>query len=227
MYTSIPIELGKRDISSAMDLGFREPPQIVYKEREIIREVVETKSEIQPLREDRHIEIETQIVPQEVLIYWGEGYNFIDYEFLETELSEWKRTHKSDTKAEETLLKEICHKQLEIRRARSEARPTSSLIKELQELMKTASVDPAKTAIAGAGKSQDTFSAFIKTIEENDPADFYKDKGVFKDYDDIGKYFEKYITRSLKNFTTGSKDFNINDDDSDDEDVDDSSTEKE
>lgn len=147
--------------------------------------------------------------------YWGDNYNFDDYQYLEREMSEWRKTHRCDTKAEETLLKEICHKSLEIRRQRLKngGGSTATLVKELQDLMKTASVDPSKTSSIGAGKSQETFSAFIKIIEENEPADFYKDKELFKDVDNIDWYFKKYLTRPLKNFITQSRDFNVEEDD--------------
>jgi len=143
--------------------------------------------------------------------YWGENLNFDDYVFLEKEMAEWKKTHKCDTKAEETLLKEICHKQLEIRKKREESKGNSPavLVKELQQLMVTAAIDPSKTATIGAGKSQDAFSSFIKIIEEKEPADFYKDKELFKDYDKLDFYFRKYVTRPLKNFITQSRDFNV------------------
>jgi hypothetical protein len=146
---------------------------------------------------------------------WGANLDYDDYVWLENELAEWKKTHKCDTKAEETLLKELCFKGLEIRKARGEKRVPGNLVTEYQALMKTASVDPAKTAVAGSGKSQDTFSSFIKTIEQNEPADYYRDKSLFKDFDNIGWYFRKYVTRPLKNFITQSRDFNVSEDDED------------
>lgn len=154
--------------------------------------------------------------------YWGSNLSFEDYQFLEKELADWKKTHRCDTKAEETLLKEICHKTLEIRKKReiNNGSSPATLVKELQELMKTASVDPSKTSLANSGRSQDTFSSFIKIIEENEPADYYKDKELFKDFDNIDFYFKKYVTRPLKNFITQSRDFNVDTEDSDDEIVD-------
>jgi hypothetical protein len=154
--------------------------------------------------------------------FWGEGLSFDDYSYLETELDDWKKTHRSDTKAEVTLLKEICFKMLEIRKKRNvDAGSTGGLVKELQDLMKTASIDPGKASLANAGKSQDTFSSFIKTIEENEPADYYKDKGLFKDYDNIEWYFDRFLRRPLKNFITGSRDFSLEGpDDSDDGEID-------
>lgn len=144
--------------------------------------------------------------------FWGDNFNWDQFTFLERELADWKKTHKCDTKAEESLLKELCIKELEIRQTRVEGKSVGSLVKEKQELMKTASVDPAKTALAGSGKSQDTFSAFIKTIEENSPAEYYQDKKLFKDFDNIVLYFKNFLVRPLKNFITNSRDFNLADD---------------
>jgi hypothetical protein len=151
--------------------------------------------------------------------FWGTNLEYDDYVFLERELTEWKKTHKSDTKAEEFLLKELCHKSLEIRKAREIGKPTSNIVKELQELMKTANVDPAKTSIAGAGKAKDTFSSYIEVIEYNEPADYFSDKQLFKDFDNIDFYFKKYLLRPLKNFLTQSRDFNVEFDNGDDDDI--------
>jgi hypothetical protein len=150
-------------------------------------------------------------------MFWGTNFKKEDYDWLEFELSEWKRTHKCDTKAEETLLKEVVFKEFDIRKDRAEGRDPSAKVKQLQEIMKTAAIDPAKTSEAGSGKAQDTFSAFIKTIEENEPAEYYKDKKLFKDFDNVDFYFRKYVTRPLKNFITQSRDFNVTTDDEDDD----------
>lgn len=148
---------------------------------------------------------------KDVIEFWGEGYETEDYEWLEKTFSNWKKTHKSDTMAEESLLKEIVFKQFEIRKARKNETSTAALVKELQDLMKTASVDPSKTSLANSGKAQETFSSFIKMIEENEPASYYsdEDRKLFKDFDNIEYYFDKYVRRPLKNFITGSRDFNV------------------
>jgi len=150
---------------------------------------------------------------------WGRNYNFEDYEYLEREYSEWEKTNSCETKAEKKLIIEICHKSLEIEKRREETGTTpSNLVKELQEIMKTAAVDPSKANAAGAGRTLETFSGIIKIIEETEPADYFEDKEMFKDFDNIGWYFRKYITRPLKNFITQSRDFNVADDDSEEDD---------
>ncbi len=150
--------------------------------------------------------------------FWGTNFTYDQFIFLEAELSRWKASHLSDTYAQISLLKELCYKELEIRNARVEGNSTSSLIREKQDLMKTCSVDPAKANLASSGQNRESFGLIIKQIEETEPADFYKDKTLFKDFDNISFYFEKYVRRPLKNFVTGSRDFNVDaTDDSDDE----------
>lgn len=145
-------------------------------------------------------------------MFWGKGFSVEDYIFLEVELNGWKRTHKCDNQAELTLLKEICIKVLSIRKRRENNGDVSVLQKTLQDLMKTASVDPAKSNIADSGKSLDSYGLWVEDIEQYEPAEFFEDKKMFKDFDGIKSYTDKYILRPLKNLLTGSRDFNIDDD---------------
>lgn len=155
--------------------------------------------------------------------FWGPGLEYEEYEFLESELARYKKTHKCDTATEESLLRQICFAELDIRKSRMDkGGGDSSAVKRLQDLMKTASVDPAKASSANSGTAKDTFSSFIKIIEDNEPASYYgqDDKKLFKDFDNIDFYFKKYITRPLKNFITQSRDFNVDTEDDIDEIVD-------
>jgi len=155
--------------------------------------------------------------------FWGPDFEWEDYEYLESELSRYKKTHKCDTAAEESLLRQIVLTEFDLRNSRAGGKSgDNAIVKRLRELMQTASVDPAKASIANSGKAQDTFSAFIKTIEENEPASYYgqDSKKLFKDFDNIDFYFKKYITRPLKNFIMQSRDFNVDTEDDVDEVVD-------
>ena len=146
---------------------------------------------------------------KEIEIFWGRGFEQEDYLFLEIEMRNWKKTHKCDNQAETTLLKEICIKILEIRRAREQSKSVSKQQKELQDLMKTASVDPAKANVADSGKALDAYGLWIKDIEREEPAEYFADKELFKDFDGIKKYVDNYIYRPLRNLLTGSRDFDI------------------
>lgn len=151
-------------------------------------------------------------IDDDLLLFWGKGFQDIDdYIFLETELSNWKQTHRCDNQAEITLLREICIKILEIRKARENKDDTGKLQKELQDLMKTASVDPAKANAASAGKSHEAFGSWVKEIEQFRPAEWFEQQEKYKDMDGLIPYIKNYIVRPIENFFTGMRNFIVDD----------------
>ncbi|MBE3094750.1 MAG: hypothetical protein IMZ52_06930 [Actinobacteria bacterium] len=151
---------------------------------------------------------------ESVIEFWGGDFSTEEYRFLEKELAEWKQSYSCQNKAEEFFMKQICLKALELEAARKGGGGSvDSILKSMQELLKNGSLTPAQQTAASSGKGVETWGMFIKTIEETTPAEYYKDKELFKDFDGIGEYIKKYITRPLKNFVTGSRDFNITEED--------------
>jgi hypothetical protein len=151
---------------------------------------------------------------ESVVDFWGDGYDAEQYRFLEREIADWKKSYSCQNKAEEFFLKQICLKSLELEIANKEnGKGADSILKSMQELLKNAALTPAQQNAANSGKGNETWGIFIKNIEETTPAEYYKDKTLFKDIDRIDDYIKKYITRPLKNFVTGSRDFNIIEDD--------------
>ena len=153
---------------------------------------------------------------------WGNKYSVEELIYLEDKLSKWDGSHGINTYADEVSLINVCRKQLEIDTANEQpGSDTSNLVKQLSDLMKLAGVDPKETKTAVVGKSKETFSNFIRIIEETEPAEYYKDKNLFKDFDNLNFYFKKYVTRPLGNFLRVTRDFDVSEieDDNDDFDV--------
>ena len=145
---------------------------------------------------------------------WGDGMSYSDYVFLEKKLSEWKRDYSCQNKAELFLMKELSFKELELQKARIEGKGVDSILKSMDILLKSSALTPAQNNAAASGKTVDTWSMLIKQIEQTQPAEFYKDKALFKDYDKIGVYISNYIKRPIMNFIGAGKSFElVNDDD--------------
>lgn len=153
---------------------------------------------------------------------WGNKYSVEELAYLEDKLARWDASHGINTYSDEVALINVCRKQLEIDEANDQpsGTDTSNLVKQLSDLMKLAGVDPKETKTAVVGKSKETFSNFIKIIEETEPAEYYKDKNLFKDFDNIKWYFKKYVTRPLGNFLRVTRDFDVSDTEEDDDDFD-------
>lgn len=138
---------------------------------------------------------------------WGLNYDMEDYLFLENDLAEWKRTTKCDTHPEEVLLKEICHLENTIRKKRIRKDSVSSELDDWQKMLKLGGYTPAQLSAANSGKSMDAFGSWIKDIETKTPAEWYENQEKFHDMDGMEEDLED-IKRSMKNFITGSRDFN-------------------
>ncbi len=158
---------------------------------------------------EEELEGETEDTISELKSTWGDGLTRDDYEFLERELSNWKQSHKCDTYAELVLLKEICYVQLDMKKARIEDRDTSALLKKLLDAMKVSALDPAKANQASSGTGKETWGMFIKNIEETTPAEYFADKELFKDFDNIDIYFQNYIRRPAINFYSSSRNLEL------------------
>jgi len=155
-------------------------------------------------------------IPTSVLDFWGRDIPRDDIEYLEHEYANFKQTHSTETYAEIVLLKRVCYTLLDIKLARVNNDDTVKLVKELQELMKSLNVSPDKTSSNSANaKDIDAFGLWIQDIEKEEPAQWLltDPRGdIYRDVGNVEEYFQKYIVRPLKNLITGSKDFNVDDD---------------
>jgi hypothetical protein len=151
---------------------------------------------------------------------WGIGFSKSDYEFLEEEYAGWSEGRKTLTKEDITLLEEICHLKLHIRKTRNPDNPAEDLVKQLQGLVKSAN-EQLKVNKEQEEEGLETISSIIKIMESEYPAEFYKDKNLYADYDyDMTKYYDKHVTRAIKNFASGTRDFDFDmETDKDDDEV--------
>jgi hypothetical protein len=141
---------------------------------------------------------------------WGKGLDYESYVFLEEEFARWNKSNNFSTYNEEVLIKEICHKQNEIRKARIQGTSVDSLVKALQDIMKNSALTPALQNAASSGRNAECFGVWLRDIEQISPAEWYADHAKYKDMDGLGKDIED-IKRSIGNFITGSREFNTTD----------------
>lgn len=137
---------------------------------------------------------------------WGGGLNMADYEYLESEFNEWRRTTKCDTHPEEVLLKQICYIENDIRKKRLLGQSVGSDLKTLREMMKSGALTPAQQGSNSSNKSADSYGMWIKDIEKMTPAEYHEDLEKYKDMDGIDEDIDDII-RSIRNFMTDSRDF--------------------
>ena len=151
-------------------------------------------------------------VDQSTIDFWGEGYSKEEYRFMEFHFANFRKTHKIETHTEVVLCQEVVYEMLKNKKIRTSGGDVDA--KRLESLTKSLGVSPMQTSASQSSKAMDTFSGFIKIIEETTPAEYYKDKMLFKDFDNLEWYFDRFVRRPIKNFFGLSRDFNISEDSS-------------
>jgi hypothetical protein len=132
--------------------------------------------------------------------FWGERYSEPEYEFLERHFREWVENHEVQTKEQELLYKYLTQYQLDYEKERAKGNTGAALLKEQQKIMDMLDITPSKTKDNISGKSMTAFSDFIRMIEDTEPAEYYKDKKLFSDNDNIEQYITDFVTRPILNF---------------------------
>lgn len=144
---------------------------------------------------------------RELIKRWGRGFNREDLQWLEENYTEWT-THNDCTKlSTQRLVGLICVKELEIIKARESGKPTDKLEKSLRELMNDSNLTPRTMSAMNETDSTKIFGIWLKDIEQYRPAEYFKDKKIYFDFDGILDYFNKFILRPMKNLLVGTREF--------------------
>lgn len=180
--------------SLGLDLTFKEPI--------LSNEIQDSFSK---LRDDTTLENENI---KRLRQFWGNTLEVQDYEWLEFELSQWKNVNKKIARNEESLLQLIVLKLFDIRKARDEGRDTTTLEASYQKLLDTSGLRPKDINISVNNKQDDNWGSIVEMVEKTTPAEYYKDKKLFANFDGL-LYFKNYIIRSIINFVTFNKNFEL------------------
>jgi hypothetical protein len=144
---------------------------------------------------------------RELLNKWGSGFSLDELQWLENNYYNW--TTNTDCKKFniQKLVKLICIKELDIRIARQNGKPTDKLEKSLLELMNNSNLTPKTMSAMNETDSAKRYGKWLEDIEQNEPAEYFKDKSIYEDFDGIKGYFDRFILRPLKNLLTNTREF--------------------
>ena len=78
-------------------------------------------------------------------------------------------------------------------------------VKLTEQYSKTFKQAGLKTIEEKDNSNNETVGVTLATISQYTPEEFYKDKTLFEDWDEIGDYFERHVCRPMENIMTGSE----------------------
>ena len=132
---------------------------------------------------------------------WGIGYSPEEYLALEDHYKMLSSKLDDDDIVQQQLIMDLCDiKTQEVRcRTKGDIKGVKELKQLYQSTLGTANLKPKDTKTA-LNDPDECWGVFNEMIEHYSPSEFYADKTLFKDYEGMGEYLERFVTRPLENF---------------------------
>lgn len=136
---------------------------------------------------------------------WGIGFTNDDYEILESHYRVLKKTNPIVDDNSEIFVRDLCYNKMLQTRALKDgkAKEFDDLAKSYREMFKQAGFKITKED--DGLNTEEPLGVWISRIAQYTPEEYYKNKKLYKDYDKLGEYFDRFVKRPLKNLVTGSK----------------------
>ena len=145
------------------------------------------------------------VIPDSVRIRWGSGLSDNDYKMLEEHYKYLKKANPDFDSNQEIFIMDLCQIKMQQTRAMMSGR-TDDYIKLTESYRKTFAQAGLKTVKESASDDDFSFGLTAQMIEQYSPAEYYKDKERYKDFDGLGDYITRLLTRPLKNLMFGTTD---------------------
>ena len=136
---------------------------------------------------------------------WGEGFKRSEYKTLVDHYKFLKKSNPNCDNNLELFIRDLCYikmKQMTALRADD----MENYNKLTESYRKSFQLSGLKTTQNTDANSDDCWGTWMERISQYTPEEFYKDKKLYKDFDGIGDYFNRFVLRPLKNLMFGTTD---------------------
>lgn len=134
---------------------------------------------------------------------WGVGFTEGDYKNLDAHYKMLKSNNPNADKNQEIFIKELCNLNMLMVRALKEG-DSDKYVKLTDQYSKTFKQAGLRTVEEKDASNDETFCMTLGFISDYTPEEFYQDKELYADFDKIGEYIERHITRPMKNLELGT-----------------------
>lgn len=136
---------------------------------------------------------------------WGYGFAQTEYDELNAHYKYLKTANPNCDSNQEIFINDLCFINMQKMKAVREGR-VEDYNKLTESYRKSFSQAGLKTVRDASELESFTVGVNIETIEKYTPAEFYKNKELYKDHDSIGDYMERLVLRPLRNLMHGTID---------------------
>jgi len=136
---------------------------------------------------------------------WGTGLNEWDYSTLESHYRWLKKVNPNTDNNQEIFIKSLCNLHwLQAKLLRNENCDTSKYATLVEQYSKTFKQAGLRTIEEKDNSNDECLGVTLREISQYTPEEYYKDKSLYKDFDNVGDYFDRFVKRPLKNLMFGT-----------------------
>lgn len=129
---------------------------------------------------------------------WGVGFAEADYKNLDEHYRMLKKNNPNADNNQEIFIKSLCNLNMLMIRALKDG-DSDKYVKLADQYAKTFKQAGLRTIEERDNSNNETFGVTLATISEFTPEEFYKDKKLYEDWDELGDYYDRHICRSMEN----------------------------
>ena len=134
---------------------------------------------------------------------WGAGFEAIDYEILNSHYKLLKEANPDCDTNQEIFIDDLCYTKMQQMKALRDGK-TDDSIKLTDSYRKTFQQAGLNTKKEQTQTEESDISVDIDKIEKYTPAEYYKNKKLYKDFDGLGDYITRLLVRPLRNLERGT-----------------------
>lgn len=155
--------------------------------------------------DDDDVEANTvEAVSESKVKKWGSGFTNTDYETLEDHYKYLKKANPNCDSNQEIFIMDLCYIKSQQMRALRESRIDD--YNKLTDSYRKSFTQAGLKTVKDIADDDIGFGVTIETIERYTPAEYYRDQSLFRDFDKLKDYIERFMLRPLRNLMHGSKD---------------------
>ena len=134
---------------------------------------------------------------------WGVGFTEMDYKNLDEHYRMLKRNNPNADNNQEIFIKDLCNiNMLKIHALQSgDSKEYATLVEQYAKTFKQAGL---RTIEEKDNSSDECLGVTLASISQYTPEEYYKNKNLYKDFDNIGDYFDRFVKRPLQNLMFGT-----------------------
>lgn len=134
---------------------------------------------------------------------WGVGFTEADYKNLDDHYRMLKKNNPNCDNNQEIFIKSLCNINMLMVRA-LQSGDSDKYVKLTEQYAKTFKNAGLKTVEEKDASNDETFSMTLGFISDFTPEEFYKDKTLYADFDHLGEYIDRHISRPMMNLFNGT-----------------------